>query len=72
MSTTKIFLKAEVDRDEVSNMCLAIAKKDKTFSWRIEGDYLTIYSPNKDVAFKRGLLFVKKYLVKYDLGFNVF
>lgn len=71
MTKTEIFLKKNVDLEQVKKLCEAIAEKDKTFTWKIENSYLIIFSPSKDVAMRRGLLFCKKYLKEFDLGFNV-
>jgi len=68
---TLIFLKENVDREQVKKLCMSIEQKDKTFLWKIENDYLILESPTKDVAVRRGLLFVKKYLREFDLGFEV-
>jgi hypothetical protein len=71
MTKTEIFLKANVDKEKVKLLCEAIAKKDPTFKYEIAENYLILFSPDKDIANKRGLLFCKKYLKEFDLGFNV-
>lgn len=52
--------------NEVIQFCDSISEKDETFSYLIEfkiyGTFLIIFSPNKNIAHKRGLLFCKKYL----------
>jgi hypothetical protein len=68
---TRIFLK-NVDKEKLRQMCEKIEQRDNTFSWKIEGNYLFIFSESKEKAHSRGLLFVKKYLNKFDLGYDVF
>jgi hypothetical protein len=68
---TLIFLKENVDREQVKKLCESIAGKDSSFVWRISDNYLIIESLDKNKAVKRGLLFVKKYLKEYNLGFEV-
>jgi len=66
---TKINLKNS--EDIAKKICSDIAKKDSTFVFEIKDNILSIFSDNKDIAYKRGILFVKKYLKDYNLGFEV-
>lgn len=59
------------DREKVREMCRKIREKDDTFQFFFNGKYLVLISENKDKAYKRGIIFVKKYLKGYDLGFEV-
>lgn len=67
---TTIYLKNTEIWTEARKICADIAKKDPNFTYKIEKLWLKIFSSTKDLAMRRGLLFVKKYL-SGDLGFEV-
>jgi len=72
MFATRIWLK-DLDKEMVRQICNKIAKKDETFFFEIKKGFLFIYSKDKDKAHKRGMIFIKKYLSKFDknLGYDV-
>ena len=73
MYITKINMKGNVNaRHKATKICRDIAEKDYTFEFKFDQRYLYIKSPSKDIAIRRGLLFVKKYLSGFDLGFESF
>jgi hypothetical protein len=57
--------------EKAKKICSDIAQKDNTFSFEIKNGVLSIFSDDRDKAYKRGILFVKKYLKEYKLGFDV-
>ncbi|MEM2446298.1 MAG: hypothetical protein QW734_06540 [Candidatus Bathyarchaeia archaeon] len=71
MWATRINLKKIGNVERASKICEDISKKDKTFKFKIEGKVLTIISEDKDKAYKRGMIFVKKYLKGMNVGFDV-
>ena len=61
----------EEQKQRVEAVCRDISKKDPTFRYSIEDDFLLVASENKDQAHKRGLLLCKKYFKDFDLGYNI-
>jgi len=71
MWKTEIYLK-ELDKEKVKQMCEKIKEKDSTFDFKIENNYLMMFSPDRNTSIKRGLLFAKKYFKDFgDFGFNI-
>lgn len=77
--TTCIKFEGEELKEKIEKVCEDIYLKDESFKYRIFPDYqtksgyqLVIFSPNMDIAHKRGLLFVKKYFKEVEgLGYWV-
>lgn len=57
---TQIYLKKEVDREVIKEKCSNIEKKDPTFKWEIEDDFLRVYSSTYNKSQRRGLWLVNK------------
>jgi hypothetical protein len=70
MWVTTIRLK-NADIKRVETICTDIANMDTTFKFKIEGKMLFIESEDRDTAYRRGVIFVKKYLREWKLGFEV-
>lgn len=78
MWTTAIKFKGSELKNRIIQICNDITIQDNSFKYTVTYDYfsdgyqLVIFSPDKDTAHKRGLLFVKKYLEDVEgLGYWV-
>lgn len=67
MWLTCLGIRSEKERDRLINICLDIEEKDPSFGWSCVKSYLpefthilTLTSPDKDTAHKRGTWFIHK------------
>lgn len=72
MWVTVINLKNTGNIEKANKICKDISKKDSSFKFDIVGKKLSIFSESRDKAYKRGMIFVKKYLKDMNLGFEVY
>jgi len=71
MFETRIWIDIEKEEKLVREAVEGIKKKDPTFKYRIEKNFLIIESENRNQAFKRGAWLLNKVKVLALHGYNV-
>jgi len=58
------------NRDKIIEYCMKASLKDKTFIYWVEEDRITIESPTKNMAYKRGMLLHYRYNVFFEVYYK--